>query len=305
MNYGKALGKKDHKQSPLIFGEVLFDCFNDGRKNLGGAPFNVAWNLQAFGMSPLLISRVGNDDLGRRIREEMRSWDMDTDCLQVDPSSPTGTVRIDLTNGEPRFTILPNQAYDNIAPLKINQKHERPFLYHGTLALRNDGSRNTFSYLKHIYQCPVFLDVNLRTPWWDTDDVITLIEDATWLKLNEAELNLLFPGKVNMEERCRQLLDRFQLDTVFITLGAKGSLALNRDKILSVTTPQENIAIMDTVGAGDAFSSVLLLGLMHGWPLPTSLQRSQEFASAVIGQRGAITHDKNFYKTFSDRWNLR
>ena len=305
MNYGKALEKKDHKQSPLIFGEVLFDCFTDGRKNLGGAPFNVAWNLQAFGMSPLLISRVGNDDLGRRIKEKMGSWDMNSSCLQVDPSSPTGMVRIDLTNGEPRFTILPDQAYDYIAPLTINQKHGTPFLYHGTLALRNDVSRNTLSHLKHEYRCPVFLDVNLRTPWWNTDDVLTLIEDATWLKLNENELDLLFPEKKNMEQRCSKLLDRFQLEAVFITLGEKGGLALNRDNILSVTTPQENITIMDTVGAGDAFSSVLLLGLMHGWPLPTSMQRSQKFASAVIGQRGAITHDNNFYKTFSDRWNLR
>ena len=305
MNYNKALETKDQKQSPLIFGEVLFDCFPDGREKLGGAPFNVAWNLQAFGMSPLLISRVGNDDLGRRIKEKMKSWDMDSCYLQVDPSSPTGTVRIDLTNGEPRFTILSDQAYDYIAPLNVNQKHEMLFLYHGTLALRNDVSRNTLSLLKHEYQCPVFVDVNLRPPWWNTDDVLTLLEDATWLKLNETELDLLFPGKVNMEECCRQLLERFQLEAVFITLGEKGGVALNRDNIFSATVPQENIAIMDTVGAGDAFSSVLLLGLMHGWPLTTSMQRSQEFASAVVGQRGAITHDKNFYKTFSDKWNLR
>jgi fructokinase len=305
VNDDKALETKEQKQSPLIFGEVLFDCFPDGREKLGGAPFNVAWNLQAFGMSPLLISRVGNDDLGRRIKEKMKSWDMNSSCLQVDPSSPTGTVRIDLTNGEPRFTILPDQAYDYIAPLNVNQKREMLFLYHGTLALRNDVSRKTLSLLKHEYQCPVFVDVNLRPPWWNNDDVLTLIEGATWLKLNETELDLLFPGKADMEQRCRQLLERFQLEAVFITLGEKGSAALNRNNIFSATKPQKNIAIMDTVGAGDAFSSVLLLGLMYGWPLTTSMQRSQEFASAVVGQRGAITHDKNFYKSFSDKWNLR
>jgi len=230
---------------------------------------------------------------------------MDSSCLQVDPSSPTGTVRIDLTNGEPRFTILPDQAYDYIAPLNISRKHGIPFLYHGTLALRNEVSRNTLSLLKHEYQGPIFVDVNLRTPWWNTDGVFSLIEEATWLKLNEAELDLLFPGRINIEQRCLQLLERFQLDAVFITLGKKGGLALNRDNVLSATKPQENIPIMDTVGAGDAFSSVLLLGLMHGWSLPTTMQRAQEFASAVVGQRGAITHNKNFYKTFRDKWNLR
>ena len=75
---------------PLIFGEVLFDCFPDGREILGGAPFNVAWNLQAFGMSPLLVSRVGDDSLGWQIQEKMKSWGMNINCLQLDPSYPTG-----------------------------------------------------------------------------------------------------------------------------------------------------------------------------------------------------------------------
>ncbi|MBA1332725.1 carbohydrate kinase, partial [Candidatus Endoriftia persephone str. Guaymas] len=49
---------------PIIFGEVLFDCFEDGSRVLGGAPFNVAWHLQALGAAPLFISRVGDDSLG-------------------------------------------------------------------------------------------------------------------------------------------------------------------------------------------------------------------------------------------------
>ena len=44
-----------------VFGEVLFDHFPDGRRVLGGAPFNVAWHLQAFGEAPRFISRVGAD----------------------------------------------------------------------------------------------------------------------------------------------------------------------------------------------------------------------------------------------------
>ena len=35
-----------------VFGEVLFDVFPDGKQVLGGAPFNVAWHLQAFGIAP-------------------------------------------------------------------------------------------------------------------------------------------------------------------------------------------------------------------------------------------------------------
>ena len=59
---------------PWIFGEVLFDCFPDGSRVLGGAPFNVAWHLQALGLEPLFLSRVGRDAAGREIRTAMGEW---------------------------------------------------------------------------------------------------------------------------------------------------------------------------------------------------------------------------------------
>ena len=305
MDCNKPTEKRAHNCTPLIFGEVLFDCFPDGREKLGGAPFNVAWNLQAFGMFPVLVSRIGDDNLGRQIQEKMNSWDMITSSLQLDPSYPTGKVHIELSGGEPQFTILPDQAYDYIVPLAGNMPHEPSFLYHGSLALRNVVSRTTLSCLKRGYQCPVFVDVNLRSPWWNTGQVHDLVADATWVKLNEVELDSLFPGKENLEQRCRQLRERFNLDAVFVTLGKMGAVAFNRNNLFISVKPQENISIMDTVGAGDAFSSILLLGLMNNWPLHITMQRAQEFASAVVGQRGAITLDKNFYQTFRNKWNLQ
>ena len=304
MNYNGAADKERVNYPPVIFGEVLFDCFPDGREKLGGAPFNVAWNLQALGMIPLLVSRVGDDNRGRQILEKMKSWNMITSCLQLDSSYPTGTVHIELTSGEPQFTILPDQAYDYIGPLTGSLQNKPSFLYHGTLALRNNVSRNTLSFLKRDYQCPIIVDVNLRSPWWNIDHVHDVIADATWLKLNDNEFDSLFPGKENLEQRCRHLRERFNLEAVFVTLGKKGAIAFDRTNDFFTVKPQENITIMDTVGAGDAFSSVLLIGLMNEWPLHITMHRAQEFASAVVGQRGAITLDKNFYQTFRKKWNL-
>jgi len=294
----------NHNRMPLIYGEVLYDCFPDGRENLGGAPFNVAWNLQAFGMDPILVSRVGDDTLGKNILGKMASWDMSTICLQIDPEYPTGKVRIEIDGNEPQFTILPDQAYDFIAPLTGDTDFKPSFIYHGSLALRNDVSSRTLNLLKQNFNCPVFVDVNLRTPWWNAEDVLPLIADATWLKLNEAELDLLFPGQDKPEKRCGQLLERFILDAVLITLGKKGAVALNSDNESVTTEPRKDISVTDTVGAGDAFSSVLLLGFMHNWPLETAMLRAQDFASAVVGLRGAVTEDKNFYKTFYKKWDL-
>ena len=79
------------KDSQLcVFGEVLFDHFPDGRRVLGGAPFNVAWHLQAFGKRPHLISRVGDDAEGQEIRTAMRDWGMSEAGLQTG-SGPGGS----------------------------------------------------------------------------------------------------------------------------------------------------------------------------------------------------------------------
>ncbi len=86
---------------PVIFGEVLFDRFPDGNSVLGGAPFNVAWHLQAFGARPLLISSVGDDELGAEIRQTMQDWGMDDSGLQTDAAHPTGTVEVSFNAGEP------------------------------------------------------------------------------------------------------------------------------------------------------------------------------------------------------------
>ncbi|MCG8450373.1 MAG: PfkB family carbohydrate kinase, partial [Pirellulales bacterium] len=77
-------------QKPLIVGEVLFDHFPDGRRILGGAPFNVAWNLQRLGLPPSFCSAVGEDDEGREIIEEMKLGELDVTGLQVTERWPTG-----------------------------------------------------------------------------------------------------------------------------------------------------------------------------------------------------------------------
>ncbi len=79
-----ALTDSETVERVVVFGEVLFDRFPDGCEVLGGAPFNVAWNLQALDARPILVSRVGNDRLGRRILAAMKEWGMDLAGMQVD-----------------------------------------------------------------------------------------------------------------------------------------------------------------------------------------------------------------------------
>jgi fructokinase len=294
----------DHQQPPLIFGEALFDCFPDGSEVLGGAPFNVAWHLAAFGAGPVFLSRVGQDALGERINAAMREHGMTTLGLQQDPTHGTGTVQVSLKDGEPTYEILGDRAYDHIEAALLPPLPECALLYHGSLALRQQHSAEALRVLRGRLNPAVFLDVNLRDPWWQKDQLIAMLHGATWVKLNADELELLAPAGDDAESRALQLRERYELEVVFATLGAKGAFALAADSAISQVVPASDIPVVDAVGAGDGFASVLILGLLRHWPLQQTLDRAQAFASAIVGQRGATVRDPAFYQPFLADWGL-
>lgn len=289
---------------PIIYGEVLFDCFPDDRRVLGGAPFNVAWNLQAFGMNPLFISRVGDDAMGAEIRAAMRNWGMDLAGLQTDPEHPTGIVQIQLENGEPSFDILPERAYDYIDSQSLPALDKASMIYHGSLILRTPVSATTFESLRNDRTLPAFLDVNLRSPWWNYETVHASMERSRWIKLNENELNTLLAGDYPLFRKIQELQNSTGAELVIITRGERGTIAYTADGQTEEVAPADVVTIIDTVGAGDAFASVMITGLLQDWPLSLSLVRAQAFASAIVGQRGATSRERDFYQPFIENWGL-
>lgn len=286
-----------------VFGEVLFDCFPGGEKILGGAPFNVAWHLQAFGLSPRFVSRVGNDDEGREIQQAMASWGMDTAGLQVDEAHPTGQVAITLQGGEPSYDIVDRVAYDFIETGQI-EKSASPILYHGSLGLRHGTSRASLESLRNRLGGTVFMDVNLRSPWWQREQVLEWVDQADWVKLNEDELADLQGETGDLHVAAAKFAQRHDLKGLVVTRGGEGATLLVPGQAAIDVAPVAALKVVDTVGAGDALTSVLLLGLSLGWPLPLTLERAQQFASAVVGQRGAIAAERVFYRPFIDSWGL-
>ncbi|MGZ8191467.1 MAG: carbohydrate kinase family protein [Methylococcaceae bacterium] len=287
-----------------IFGEVLFDQFPDGQQVLGGAPFNVAWHLQAFGQRPCFISRVGADAMGAKIRQAMMDWGMAVDGLQTDPDYPTGTVQVIIDNGEPGYAILANQAYDFIDSRQLDLTRQFSIIYHGTLALRNHHSQQALNDLTTYHEGKVFLDVNLRTPWWQAGAVIQAVNKADWLKLNQEELVQLRPVQNNLQDTMQLFRTEHDLDALIVTCGSQGAMAINKAGEFFEVAPERDLSVVDTVGAGDAFSAVLLLGMQHGWSLPVTMSRAQSFASALVTKRGATVQDLSFYQAFMNAWNL-
>ncbi|MCQ8129587.1 PfkB family carbohydrate kinase [Methylomonas rivi] len=287
-----------------IFGEVLFDHFPDGSVVLGGAPFNVAWHLQAFKQNPCFISRIGEDDTGAAVQAGMENWQMDLSGLQHDARHPTGAVQVKIERGEPSYSIMPEQAYDFIDAGQLPANATGGLLYHGSLALRNAVSRQALARLKQNHRGPVFLDVNLREPWWDKAEVLFWADQADWVKLNHLELRALQAGSDDFDVAMQAFLAEHRLQGLVVTRSEKGAVAINADGQRAAAVPVKALQVVDTVGAGDAFASVLMLGIHLDWPLQLILERAQTFASGIVGRRGATVQDAGFYRSFVEAWGL-
>lgn len=287
-----------------IFGEVLFDHFPDGKSVLGGAPFNVAWHLQAFGQSPNFISRVGDDAEGRVVRDAMTDWGMDTRSLQTDTQYPTGQVKVDFIDGEPNYDIVRPCAYDAIELQAQSPALDCGLLYHGSLALREEKSRQALDQLRADKPKTVFIDVNLRPPWYQLHQVQQMLHSANWVKLNTDELNLLGSAGKAGTPVASDFLHEYGLDGLVLTHGADGAELITDSGQHFRVRPEQDIEVVDTVGAGDAFASIIILGLSNDWPLDITLQRAQLFASKLVGNRGATISDRQFYLSFIKQWNL-
>ncbi|NIR30150.1 MAG: carbohydrate kinase, partial [Gammaproteobacteria bacterium] len=222
---------------------------------------------------------------------------------------PTGTVRVTLQGGQPSYEIVPHQAYDRIEltdTLRGAVGDEGGLLYHGSLIARSDVSRETLEALRARNPVAVFVDVNLRAPWWSREGIERLIHGARWLKLNEHELGELVGAasvtRQRMPELARSLMRRHGVAFAIVTCGAEGAVLVT-EQATHDATPVPVEEIVDTVGAGDGFSAVALFGLTAGWPPEVILQRALAFAAEICRMRGATTTDHSLYDRFLDTWN--
>ena len=291
--------------TPVIFGEVLYDCFSSGEQVLGGAPFNVAWHLAAFGATPLLVSAVGYDDDGQNILSRMQRWQMRLDGIQLHRSAPTGRVKVSIRDNEPHYDIVKPVAWDLIEARPLPAVDSIPVVYHGSLALRHHTSREAFEHLCRQTPAPIFMDVNLREPWWERQRVWHHLEQASHVKLNASELQQLLPDLGDESARIERVMALPRLQHLILTRGAAGADLWTRSGQHHQVVPAgQAAAIVDTVGAGDGFASICLLGMLKGWDIKQLLARAQVFASAIVGIRGATPDTPDFYHRFRTEWGV-
>ena len=281
-------------------GEALFDVYAD-RQVLGGAPLNVAVHAHqmvvTLGGQGIPASRIGPDELGRRLIDELTERAIPTVGLQFDPERPTGRVLVTLHDGEPTYDIVPDTAWDRLefsADWKGLAGQCRAVCF-GSLGQRSPQSRATIGeFLRHASQAIRLFDVNLRQDFFTADLIGESCALATVVKLNERELpqvcRLVASGTetATQAHQASGLRAQFGLDAVVLTRGAAGTVLYTAEgKVEGEPAHYPRSRDADSVGAGDACSAGLLIGMLLDWPAARTLTLANAAGAFVATQPGA------------------
>lgn len=280
----------------VVLGEVLWDLFGDSTL-LGGAPLNFAVHASRLGCEALMISALGDDDLGSAARQSIGNLGLDTSMLQTTGQWSTGTAEVNLdTPGQPKFRINRPAAYDAVdlkeADLQLLTAWDPGWLYFGTLFPSvQTGKLTLMRLLRGLPRATPFYDVNLRPGFDSPELVLELLSLAGVVKLNETELGEAsrFTGLPSTAEAfCRQGVQRYGWKAACVTLGARGCAILAGD--VYAVADSYPVEVADTVGAGDAFAAAFLHGLNQRWPVAEIASFANRVGALVASRAGAIPH---------------
>ena len=276
-------------QAVIIWGEVLWDRFPDGDQ-LGGAPANVAWHLGLAGGWARLVSRVGDDEDGRKAIAQL-STVCDADLVQIDAERATGEVLVELVGGEPRYSLVQGRAWERIECTAdvAAALGEAGVMVYGTMSQHTDtgiaGWRNAIAAAAS--KCLKVCDVNLRRTTVSSDAeqraVKEAIDAADIIKLNDRELERIGTW-FGWQDPIGALRDGRRV--VALTHGKDGSTLYGEKEVVRIAGVQAKPG-GDNVGCGDAFVAILVHGMTLGWDLSMSGAAASRWAAAVAGERGA------------------
>ncbi|MFK7906870.1 MAG: carbohydrate kinase [Chitinophagales bacterium] len=263
----------------ICFGEVLFDLLPKG-KVAGGAPMNVAIQLKNLGISSEIISRVGKDSYGDALVSFLQEKGLDTKTIQRDSVHHTGIVDVDMSDPtNVRYDILQPVAYDFIEiewGLQALVQQAAIFV-HGSLITRNETSKNTLLQLLEVAQTVIF-DVNLRLPHYSKEVLQELMQEADIVKMNEKELETIaewYDAYEDEQGAMQWLKEQFDWEGICVTKGEDGAVFLDDSGFYECAGIE--VAVVDTIGSGDAFLAGFLSQKLAG----KAPQQCLDFACAM------------------------
>ena len=275
-------------------GEALWDVLPEGKK-IGGAPANFAYHVSQFGLPGMAVSAIGDDALGKEIRENFTSKGLKHHLATVPYA--TGTVQVELDpNGVPQYEIKENVAWDNIpwtTELEEIARNTKAVCF-GSLAQRNVVSRETIG--RFLDTMPrkedslVVFDVNLRQGFYTKEILCESMQRCNVLKINDEELVTVsrmfgYPG-IDLQDKCWILLGKYNLKMLILTCGINGSYVFTPGNVSFQPTPKVEVA--DTVGAGDSFTAAFVASILRGKSVAEAHSLAVRTSAFVCTQNGAM-----------------
>jgi fructokinase len=284
-------------------GEVLFDVYPDG-KRLGGAPFNFIYHIIKLIGKANFVSKIGNDQNGDEILQLLLERNISSEFIQIDKDHKTGIAKTKLNEKKiPEFIIEENVAYDFIeltSPIEKLISEKTDCFYFGTLAQRSEKSRNTVQKLAANPNVKCICDLNIRQNYYSPRIIEQSLSAADVLKLNEDELalvnKLVIKSEVNKAEAVGKIMRSFNIELLCVTKGSSGAVLYKdgRENYYNI----KNDKVVDTVGAGDAYASMLCIGYLMNWDIEKINKLASEFANDIVKVKGALPEDDAMYKPF-------
>ncbi len=253
-----------------VCGEALIDMTpagEDFRPRAGGSPFNVAVGLGRLGVATTFLGRISTDPFGETLVRRLEQNRVDTSLLARGPELTTLGFVHPLPGGGETYSFYAERSADRMLSLGdlpaalpgVEALHFGSF----SLALEPGGTVLRTVMEREAGRCLVSLDPNVRPSLLPERDVYRpllerMVAAAGLVKVSEVDATWIYPGAAvaDIAARWRQL----GAALVVVTRGAGGSWATNG--AVTATAPAHPVPnLVDTIGAGDAFTSGLLAWL--------------------------------------------
>ena len=257
----------------------------DMRREFGGCAGNIAYNLNLLGEQALPMATVGNDF--EPYAKWMDKTGVSRQFIQVLDDHYTGQAFITTDNDANQITAFHPGA---MTFSHFNKVSDANSIKVGIVS--PDGKQGMMEHAEQFYQAgiPFIFDPGQGLPMFSGEELITLLHQATWLTVNDYEMQLfLDKTKLTPAEVAREV------EALIVTFGGKGSEIVTRDKTMHIPIAQIN-SLKDPTGCGDAFRAGILYGLLNDldWEITGRI-------ASLMGAYKIETHGtQNHYFTLDD-----
>jgi sugar/nucleoside kinase (ribokinase family) len=261
----------------------------------GGSPANLAMNMARLGGKAMLVACVGNDDMGRVLKNYVASLGVDVSgVVQIEDHA---TTLILVTRSAQTSNFVPYRGADYL--LSIRQfpysRFEEIGIFHTTcFALSKEPAQSVILdavYKAHRAKCLISLDANYAAKIWpDANEARRVVREyvrqGAMVKISDVDYERLFGEKASSPEIVLDSFLKNGASEVCYTLGGEGCWVADSDERHFL--PSRPIEIKDTTGAGDAFWSGYLMAKLEGASLLDRAMAGRHVAELKLSHFGPL-----------------